>query len=96
MSRHREVLSDEEIGARLVTREHWRREGDTLTRELRFHDFSESVAFVNRVLPHAEEIGHHPDLSISWNTVDVSLTTHSCGAITERDFELARRIDAVA
>ena len=91
-----ELLSDEEIDAYLLAREQWTREGPTLTRELTFHDFSDSVAFVNRVLPHAEEIGHHPDLSISWNTVRVSLTTHSRGGITGRDFELAQRIDTVA
>jgi 4a-hydroxytetrahydrobiopterin dehydratase len=43
----------------------------------------------------AEELGHHPDLSVSWNKVTVSLTTHAAGGLTANDFELARRIDAV-
>ena len=41
-------------------------------------------------------MNHHPDLSISWNTVTVSLSTHSQGGITENDFELAKKIDPLA
>ena len=50
--------------------------------------------FVNRLTPEAEEMNHHPDLAISWNTVTVTITTHSEGGLTANDFELARRIDA--
>ena len=55
-----------------------------------------SVDFVNRLTPIAEEMNHHPDLAISWNKVNVSLSTHSEGGITENDFELAAKIDSVA
>jgi 4a-hydroxytetrahydrobiopterin dehydratase len=55
-----------------------------------------SVDFVNRITPLAEEMNHHPDLSISWNKVNVSLSTHSEGGITENDFGLAAKIDSVA
>jgi 4a-hydroxytetrahydrobiopterin dehydratase len=48
---------------------------------------------VNRITPVAEEMNHHPDISISWNTVDLTLSTHSEGGITDNDFELARQID---
>ena len=44
----------------------------------------------------AEEMGHHPDLSISWDEVAVSITTHAKGGLTDNDFELAARIDALA
>jgi 4a-hydroxytetrahydrobiopterin dehydratase len=53
------------------------------------------VEFVNRLTPEAEEMNHHPDLEISWKTVAVTITTHSEGGLTEGDFELARRIDAL-
>ena len=55
-----------------------------------------SVDFVNRITPVAEEMNHHPDLAISWNKVNVSLSTHSEGGITENDFKLAAKIDSVA
>jgi len=74
----------------------WEREGDSLTHEFEFANFVGSVDFVNRLTPLAEEMNHHPDLSISWNKVTVSLSTHSEGGITENDFELAAKIDSVA
>lgn len=90
------LLSDDQIESRLEGMDGWDREGDFLHRELRFDDFAGSVAFVNRILPVAEEMNHHPDLEISWNRVSVSLSTHSRGGITDSDFRLAGEIDALA
>jgi 4a-hydroxytetrahydrobiopterin dehydratase len=90
------LLSDDEIRSRLERLEGWEREGDSLRKEFKFDDFVGSVDFVNRITPVAEEMGHHPDLSISWNKVTVSLSTHSEGGITENDFELAGKIDSRA
>jgi 4a-hydroxytetrahydrobiopterin dehydratase len=90
------VLTDDEIDRRLGDAEGWERDGDALRKEFKFDDFKGSVDFVNRLTPVAEEMNHHPDLSISWNTVTVSLSTHSEGGITENDFELASRIDPLA
>jgi 4a-hydroxytetrahydrobiopterin dehydratase len=88
------VLSDEEIQTRLGELEGWERAGDALRKEFKLDDFKGSVDFLNRVTPVAEEMNHHPDVSISWNKVTMSLSTHSQGGITENDFELARRIDS--
>jgi 4a-hydroxytetrahydrobiopterin dehydratase len=90
------VLSDDEIQERLDGAEGWEREGDALRKEIERGDFKCSVDFVNRITPAAEEMNHHPDLTISWSKVTVSLSTHSQGGITEGDFELARRIDEQA
>jgi 4a-hydroxytetrahydrobiopterin dehydratase len=90
------VLSDDEIRSRLEDLEGWERDGDALTKLFKLDDFQGSVDFVNRITPKAEEMNHHPDLAISWNTVTVSLSTHSEGGITENDFELASRIDPLA
>jgi len=87
------LLDDDEIRERLGGLEGWERDGAALRREFKFDDFKGSVDFVNRITPVAEEMNHHPDLSISWNTVTVSLSTHSQGGITENDFELAKKID---
>lgn len=89
-------LSDEEIGERLQGLEGWEREGDAIRKQFKLDDFKGSVDFVNRLTPAAEEMNHHPDLSISWNKVTVSITTHSEGGLTENDFELAHKIDSVA
>jgi 4a-hydroxytetrahydrobiopterin dehydratase len=90
------VLNDDEIEARLSDLGGWKREGDAIKRQLKFEDFQASVDFVNRITPVAEEMNHHPDICISWNTVDLSLSTHSEGGITDNDFELARRVDQLA
>lgn len=89
-------LSDDEVRRRLERLDGWAREGDALRREFRFADFVRSVDFVNRLVPVAEEMNHHPDVGISWNRVTVSLSTHSEGGITAADFTLAERIDPLA
>ena len=88
-------LSDGEIEERLSALDGWERTGDAISKSYDNGDFKGSVGFVNRVTPEAEEMNHHPDLEISWKTVKVTVTTHSEGGLTEGDFELARRIDAL-
>ena len=89
-------MTDDEVKDRLSKMGGWEREGDALTREFEFANFVGSVEFVSRITPIAEEMNHHPDLAISWNKVNVSLSTHSEGGITENDFKLAAKIDSVA
>jgi 4a-hydroxytetrahydrobiopterin dehydratase len=67
-----------------------------LHRRLNFVDFAAAFAFMTRVAQIAEEEGHHPDWSNSWNIVEISLRSHDVGGvITERDVRLARRINQV-
>ena len=89
-------LSDEEIDEALAGLDGWNREGDAIAREFDRGDFVGSVRFVDAIVDPAEEMGHHPDLEISWSTVKVTITTHSEGGLTDADFELARRIDQLA
>lgn len=91
-----ELLSDEEIAARLAELDGWEQVGDTIAKTFTLADFVGSVRFVERLVEPAEEMGHHPDLSISWNKVEVRITTHAAGGLTENDFQLAARIDEVA
>jgi 4a-hydroxytetrahydrobiopterin dehydratase len=88
-------LSDTEIDERLQGLDGWQRSGEAIVKEFENGDFKGSVDFVNRLTPEAEEMNHHPDLEISWSTVKVSMSTHSEGGLTDNDFELARRIDAL-
>ena len=88
-------LSDEEIEERLARLDGWERSGDAIVKQFDNGDFKGSVEFVNRLTPEAEEMNHHPDLEISWKTVTVSITNHAEGGLTEADFELAGRIEAL-
>ena len=91
------VLSDEDVQARLGDlNDDWEKYGNCIRREFKFEHFSGSVDFVNRLTPVANEMNHHPDLFISWNLVRVSLISHSEHGITEKDFELAKKLDELA
>ena len=88
------VLDDAEIDERIGRlADGWGRDGDTIKRTFKFDDFRGSIDFINRITPVADGMNHHPDLSVSWNTVTVTLTTHSQMGVTENDFELASEID---
>jgi 4a-hydroxytetrahydrobiopterin dehydratase len=89
-------LTGEQIDDELGNLDGWRRDGDAIVKEFDRGDFVGSVDFVNAIAPRAEDMNHHPDLAISWKEVTVTITTHSEGGLTGNDFELARRIDAVA
>jgi 4a-hydroxytetrahydrobiopterin dehydratase len=90
------LLSDDEIEHRLEKLPEWSREGDAIKRDYKFEDFQASVDFITRITPPAEEMNHHPDIFISWNRVELTLSTHSAGGLTDNDFELASRIDSLA
>lgn len=89
------LLADSEIDARLAERPGWRRAGEAIEKVFECGDFVGSVSFVEKLVAPAEEMNHHPDLEISWDKVTVSLSTHSAGGLTEADFELAAKIDAL-
>jgi 4a-hydroxytetrahydrobiopterin dehydratase len=89
------LLSDPEIEERLGELDGWSREGDAITKTFKNNDFVGSVKFVDSLVEPAEGMNHHPDLEISWDEVQVTITTHVEGGLTDNDFELARKIDAL-
>jgi 4a-hydroxytetrahydrobiopterin dehydratase len=90
------LLTDQEIEERLGSLNGWTREGDAVTKTFENGDFVGSVKFVDSLVEPAEGMNHHPDLELSWDKVKVSITNHAQGGLTENDFELARKIDALA
>ena len=83
------LLSDAEVQAWLGRLEGWERADDAIEKSFRRGDFVGAVDFVYSLVAPAEEMNHHPDVSISWETVTVSISTHSEGGLTVADFELA-------
>jgi 4a-hydroxytetrahydrobiopterin dehydratase len=69
---------------------------DAIHRQFRFGDFNEAFGFMTRVALKAQEMNHHPEWFNVYQTVDITLSTHEAGGLTERDVALARFIDAVA
>lgn len=70
-------------------------EGHQLEKEFRFGDFREALAFTNRVGELAEAQGHHPDIYLAWGKVKLTIWTHSVGGLTENDFILAAKVEAL-
>jgi len=74
----------------------WTEENNTLYQKFQFGNFSEAFAFMTRVAIEAEKMNHHPRWTNVWNTVEIWLNTHDAGdVVTERDHQLAKRIDAL-
>jgi len=72
----------------------WRIEEKKLVKEFEFANFKRAVEFVNKILPIAQDMNHHPDILIhSYKKVKIILFTHSEGKITEKDYNLSEKID---
>ncbi len=71
------------------------RDGHHLYKEYRFRDFMTALGFVNRVAGVAETEGHHPDVELTWGRVAIKIWTHAIDGLTESDFVLAAKADAV-
>ena len=68
---------------------------DAITRSLKFGDFSQAFGFMSRVALMAEKLDHHPEWSNVYNRVEVTLSTHDAGGVTDLDIKLARFIDSI-
>ena len=90
------LLSDEKIKEGLKGLDGWRQRGEYIVKSFDRGDFVGSVKFVDSIVAPAEEMGHHPDIAISWSQVEVAISTHSEGGITERDHVLAVRSAALS
>ncbi|UWZ83557.1 4a-hydroxytetrahydrobiopterin dehydratase [Occallatibacter riparius] len=88
-------LLEVEVSQRLAAIPRWAEKNSEITRTFEFRDFKAALAFVNKVGELAENAGHHPDIDIRWNKVKLALTTHDAGGLTNKDFDLAAKIDGV-
>jgi 4a-hydroxytetrahydrobiopterin dehydratase len=89
------TLDDDTITRTLTELDGWERDGDTIRRSFRFDGFREAIAFIVRLADAAEAANHHPELTNVYSRVEVVLTTHDAGGITDKDLDLARAIDAL-
>ncbi len=87
-------LTEAEARTRLAGLDGWELIGDEIVKQYVWPGFSQALAFANRVAALAEQADHHPDILIQYNRVTLTLTSHDAQGLTERDFELAVRIDA--
>jgi 4a-hydroxytetrahydrobiopterin dehydratase len=89
------LLIDRDVDDALRTLPGWTRRGRAIAATFVFPDFAAAFAFMTKVAAVAEELHHHPDWRNCWSRVDITLSTHDAGGLTERDLALARRIQAI-
>jgi len=87
------ALSNEAIQEGLGKIQGWSYQGKELHKKFTFESFMPGIEFVNKIAQAAESAGHHPDITINYNVVGIGLSTHSEGGVTEKDFNLAAKID---
>jgi len=88
------IIKMSEIQERLRTLSGWEVQNNALQKTFTCADFVSAVEFLNKIVPIAEEMEHHPDVIIKdYNRVTFALTTHDSGGVTELDFALAKRIE---
>jgi len=90
------LLSESEIDEKLKGLKGWERMGNEIVKVYSNKNFIESVGFVNKVAILAEKADHHPDILIQYKNVTLTLSTHSKGGLTEKDFNLALEIDGLS
>jgi 4a-hydroxytetrahydrobiopterin dehydratase len=90
------LLGESEVEEKLAGLSGWQLAGEAIEKSFKRGDFVGAVKFVSRLVEPAEAMNHHPDVSISWETVTVTISTHSEGGLTAADFELAAKIDSLA
>lgn len=90
------ILKEAEVTEKLEQLAGWQLKGDEIERVYELEDFRGALAFVNHVANLAEGVQHHPDITINYNKVRLTLSTHSEGGVTQKDLELAAQINKPA
>lgn len=89
-------LTEDDIRERLTRLGGWSRGDNWIEKTFEFKNFLRAMSFVNAIAYVAESLNHHPDIIIHYNKVTLRNWTHAAGGITEHDFVLAERIDAIS
>jgi 4a-hydroxytetrahydrobiopterin dehydratase len=88
-----EKLNRQSVQGWLEKRPGWKAKRDSLVKEFQFKSFRDTIVFVNRIASLADETGHRPDIDIRNEMVRLTLSTPAVGGITQKDLDLAQRID---
>jgi 4a-hydroxytetrahydrobiopterin dehydratase len=86
-------LSPEQITENLKALPGWERKGEAITKQYTFKEFMDGIRFINRIAEIAEQMDHHPDMTVNYRRITFALSTHDQGGITEKDVKLAEAIE---
>ena len=90
------LLPDDEVAVFIESHPAWSWADRSISRTYEFTNFEQAMGFVTRVALVAEKANHHPDIDIRWNKIRLVLSTHSVGGLTEKDLDLANKVDTLA
>jgi 4a-hydroxytetrahydrobiopterin dehydratase len=90
------TLTDDEINSALEDLPGWSADGDAIAKTYEFADFRAALGFMNRAAGPIEEMDHHPEWTNVYNRVEVRLSSHDVGGVTDRDTRLATVLERVA
>lgn len=90
------VLSGAELQEAVHSLAGWSARDNSIERVFEFPNFVEAMGFVNRIAEAAEAVNHHPDITINYNKVRLSLTSHDSGGVTQRDLRMAGKINEIS
>ena len=85
--------NEEEVATMLLNLKDWHFNSDGIERKFQFKNFTEALGFIVKVGVVSEKMNHHPELFNVYNKVNIRLTTHDEGGVTDKDFKLASEID---
>ena len=88
-------LTEDQINLHLDSTDGWSRTGDEIQKTYQLESFPAALVFVNTVGHLAEAADHHPDILVQYRKVTLTLSTHSAGGLTDKDFDLATQIDTL-
>lgn len=88
-------LTDFEINKRIVELQEWDYHENAICTEFEFENFKDCMSAMNRIAFECEALNHHPEWTNVYNTLEIKLTTHDAGGVTELDFELAKAINII-
>ncbi|MEM2233625.1 MAG: 4a-hydroxytetrahydrobiopterin dehydratase [Nitrososphaerota archaeon] len=88
-------LSERAVRTALKALPKWRLAGKRIVRVVRYEGFMPGVELLNEIAKVAEQMEHHPDVTVSYGKMRISVTTHDAGGLTELDFRLAERIEEI-
>ena len=89
------LLNDIELETSLAELKNWKYENKKINKEFTFESYMGSIYFINSVAKKAEEVNHHPDLTVGYCKINVELTSHDLGGVTTGCIDLAKSIDSI-
>ena len=89
------ALAPAEVRTALEAVKNWKYKSNEISKSYKLSSFKKSIEFVTRIAEHSEEVDHHPDITIRYTTVVLSITTHSESGVTEKDLDWASAADTI-